>query len=68
MSGTVSRAIALAQDTLLTGNPDFSAGRVRRMATIGAPEIQRAAGKYLVPANRVIVATLPDAAGRGGEP
>ena len=63
---SLSRAIDLAEYTLVYNNPGEINTRWQRIDKVGAADVQRVAKQYLVPESSSVIVTRPASAGRGG--
>lgn len=70
MSGTLARAVSLAYYTVAWNDPNVINTEESRLDTVSKEDLLRAAKKYLTPANRSVITTIPkpkSAAGAAGE-
>jgi predicted Zn-dependent peptidase len=65
MASSLSRGIELGRYALFWNDPDLINTYVDRIAAVKPAEVQRVAARYLVPANRTVVITMPKAPGGG---
>jgi zinc protease len=60
---SLSRAILLSEYALFYNDPDLINRRADEIAKVTAADVQRVARQYLVPSNRTVVITMPQAKG-----
>jgi zinc protease len=70
MSGTLARAVSLAYYTVAWNDPNVINTEESRLDAVNKEDLLRVAKKYLTPANRSVITTIPkpkSAAGAAGE-
>ncbi|OFW07888.1 MAG: hypothetical protein A3H96_04870 [Acidobacteria bacterium RIFCSPLOWO2_02_FULL_67_36] len=67
IASSLSRAIALGRYALFWNDPNLINTYADRIAAVKPADVRRVASRYLVPANRTVVITMPKAAGSGSE-
>jgi zinc protease len=55
----LSRAISIGQYTTYYNEPNLINTRLDKVAAVTKADVQRVADKYLTPANRTVVITMP---------
>jgi len=65
LQSALGRANAIGQYAVYYNDPNLINTRIDKVMAVTKEGVQRVANKYLVPANRTVVITVPKATGRG---
>jgi len=66
LQSSLARANSIGQYAVYYGDPNLINTRLDKVAAVTTADVQRVANKYLAPANRTVVITVPKGGGRGG--
>jgi predicted Zn-dependent peptidase len=67
LTSSLSRAVGLAQNAIAWNDPNKINTDAARFDAVTIADVQRVARQYLVPTNRTVVVTMPQAASKGGQ-